>query len=391
MTTTTRRPEKPRWVWIPDADGGRVLAFVYIDKVAGPSAKGAAVGTPPTAEQVQRAVDEPDRTFRQPSNFRAMPLRAEEVLRLGLPKTPPWIGHFDGSPVPPPRGEPSREITGTVTQDARPVAGARVRLGLLSGPERELLHLDQGRSDAAGRFQFSLAPMSEVAVIADIVGASSSLIVVPADRSSATLELRRTASITGEIRRADVLCAGHVSIVGLDGGVHRVVTTKPAGHYRIDDVVPGTYAMQVAALDADHHPNGPTVVAHVTVDEGGVARRDFMLAVGVVIDVAVLLEHTDDGGGGDVYLVTGALAPRLASELRPLHRTPALRSARSMQIKGRRMTTQFCDVTPGEYTLCVVPRGYFRPYANDQPVASLRIIVEYEPQAVEIALPALVR
>ena len=77
--TTTDRPAKTRWVWIRERDGGRVLAFQYVDPVAGPSAKGARVGEPPSADDVRRAVDRPDRTFRQPRQFSAMPVRPDEA------------------------------------------------------------------------------------------------------------------------------------------------------------------------------------------------------------------------------------------------------------------------------------------------------------------------
>src|SRR5688572_1692584 len=105
-----------RWAWIPDGDAW-VLAFTYVDPVAGPSAKGAVVGNPPTLEQIRNAIDRPDRTFRQPEAFGAIAISAEDALRFGLPKDPPWIGHFDGRPIPPPRGEPSRDVTAYVHRE----------------------------------------------------------------------------------------------------------------------------------------------------------------------------------------------------------------------------------------------------------------------------------
>src|SRR5690242_10169756 len=54
-----------RWLWI-EAAGGTYLAFYYVDRSAGPSAKGAAVGEPPTAEQLKKAIEMPSNTFREP-------------------------------------------------------------------------------------------------------------------------------------------------------------------------------------------------------------------------------------------------------------------------------------------------------------------------------------
>src|SRR5215813_5102602 len=118
-----------RWVWIPEPGGTWVLAFVYVDPSAGPSAKGGVVSSPPTREEVRQAIDHPDRTFRQPAAFGAIPISPEDALRLGLPKDPPWIGFFETKPVPPPRGETSRTVTAVVHRRGVAVVGARVRIG----------------------------------------------------------------------------------------------------------------------------------------------------------------------------------------------------------------------------------------------------------------------
>src|ERR1041385_2014300 len=117
-----------RWVWIP-APEGWLLAFTYVDPTAGPSAKGAVVRDPPTPEQIRNAIDHPDLTVRDPVRFGAVAIGAEEALRLGLPKDPPWIGFFTGKPVPPPRGEASRDVTVTVTFERKVVSGCTGRMG----------------------------------------------------------------------------------------------------------------------------------------------------------------------------------------------------------------------------------------------------------------------
>jgi hypothetical protein len=56
-----------------------------------------------------------------------------------LPKDPPWIGHFERKPIPPPRGKPSRSVVAFVHRQGVPAAGVRVRIGRVMGPTRELM------------------------------------------------------------------------------------------------------------------------------------------------------------------------------------------------------------------------------------------------------------
>jgi hypothetical protein len=97
-----------RWIWI-EPPGARVLAYRYVDRAAGASAKGAAVSAAPTPEELAAAVERPDRTFRQPDTFGARALDAAEVRALGLPERPPWVAIFEGdAPAPPPwRADPA--------------------------------------------------------------------------------------------------------------------------------------------------------------------------------------------------------------------------------------------------------------------------------------------
>ena len=379
--TTTDKPAKTRWVWIRERDGGRVLAFQYVDPVAGPSAKGARVGEPPSPEDVRRVVDHPDRTFRQPKQFSAMPVRPDEALRLGLPRDPPWIGHFEDKPIPPRRGEPSRVVAGRVVQNGEPVAGARVRLGLLIGPD--LIRLDERQSDAAGRFEFPLAPVGKGAVIADVAGASSRLVSC-AEVDEVELVLARTGVITGEVHRAGALAPAQVSIYGRDGEPYRLTSTRTPGIYRLDDVVPGGYEIRATALDSERMTNGVPVVEAIEVTEGATVTRDFTLIAGAVVQIIVLL---GSARSGRVHLIAGDVSPSFGSELRPLYHTPALRSANSMSSKDGVMKTAFCDVGPGEYTVCAEPWDSAGSGRADQPVVSKRIVVGDADQAVLLTLP----
>jgi hypothetical protein len=375
-------PPKTRWVWIEAPEGGRVLAFTYVDPMGGPSAKGAVVSVPPTEADVRKAVDHPDRTFRRPDTFGAKPVSPEEALRLGLPGDPPWIGFFEGKPVPPPRGQPSRTVTGRVLRDGAPVAGIRVRLGHVAGPAHELLPLDERRTDKDGRFEFPLAPMDSVSVIAEGQGESSRITEVP-DDTGLELTLEPVGALEGSIRRAGRPVEAQVSLVGLDGGPHRIARSGVDGRYRATDIVPGRYSVTVEALDADGMTNGPPVVEELEVADSRPVTRDFALAAGSVVRVSVLLD--DDGQRGHVYLLAGRVAPQRESELRPLFASPVLRSANRLSIARRRMTTEFRDVVPGEYTVCVAPEE--RDVSRDPPVASLHVQVGAEPQTVEIILP----
>ncbi|MCC6336476.1 MAG: hypothetical protein IT380_21125 [Myxococcales bacterium] len=69
----------------------RVLAFRYVDRQAGPSAKGAYLAdVQPTPEEAQEAATRPAVTVRLAPAFTLVPLSDAEVQRLGLPARPQW-------------------------------------------------------------------------------------------------------------------------------------------------------------------------------------------------------------------------------------------------------------------------------------------------------------
>jgi hypothetical protein len=378
-------PVKPRtrWVWIPDPEG-RALAFTYVDRMAGPSAKGAKIGDAPGEAEIRRAVDHPDVTYRDPERFGAVPVSPEEALRLGLPKDPPWIGHFEPKPIPPPRGEPSRVVTGRVLRGGAPVRSARVKMGPVSGHARELIALDQRATDGDGCFAFPLAPMSEVFVIADIPGMSSRLVPVP-DEGPVDIELEPFGGMAGRIARAGAPVAAQVSLIGLDGGPHRVARSRGDGRYQVDDLVPGRYEVTVEALNRDGMTNGTRVLQQIGIAGGRTAARDFALAAGAVVHVSVALPAGADSA--HVFLVTGRIAVQRQSQLRPLFHTPALRSANQLSTKDGQLTTEFRDVMPGEYTVCAAPWDRSGGGDRDPPLASRVIAVAAAPLTVELALP----
>src|SRR5258705_6776565 len=71
-------PAKPtRWMWIT-AMGGPYLAYYYVDRTAGASAKGAHVSDPPTAAELEQVIKTPDHTFRDPVGAGARTLTPAE-------------------------------------------------------------------------------------------------------------------------------------------------------------------------------------------------------------------------------------------------------------------------------------------------------------------------
>jgi len=86
-------PEK-RWVRVKFRNSV-ILGFAYVDKMAGPSIKGASVSPPLTPEKIDRIVNEARATVRVPPfPIPIEPLSEEEVRQLGLPTVPSWYTEF---------------------------------------------------------------------------------------------------------------------------------------------------------------------------------------------------------------------------------------------------------------------------------------------------------
>ncbi|MEJ7602551.1 MAG: carboxypeptidase-like regulatory domain-containing protein, partial [Kofleriaceae bacterium] len=285
-----------RWVWIP-VDRKWALAFLYTDKMAGPSAKGAVIDNPPTMEQIREAIDRPNRTFRDPARFGAVPIGAEAALQLGLPKDPPWIGHFEDKPVPPPRGEPSRTVVAVVTQHGQVVRGAEVRIGHVHGNARELLALDTRLSDADGRCVFPLAEVKDLAIHATTSTAGSKLVEVGQTRDLVELPLLAFGALEGMVTKQGRPVVGSVSITGRDGGVHHVRRGDPTGTYRIEGVIPGEYDVRVEGIDPSTHMTaGTPTLDRVVLLEGQRVRRAFVRVAGSKLVVRRRVEHNSHNG-----------------------------------------------------------------------------------------------
>lgn len=170
-----------RWVWIALPDGERVLAYTYDDPAAGPSAKGGAVSSARTQAELRAAIEHPDRTFRDPGAFGAIAVGAEEALRLGLPKDPPWFAAFEGR-APARRVEATRHVTVFVRRGGELVRGAKVTLG-----DHELV------ADATGRCDFLQAPAHALDAVAVLDGETSARVEVPPGARSVVLEMPRRA------------------------------------------------------------------------------------------------------------------------------------------------------------------------------------------------------
>jgi hypothetical protein len=376
---------RTNWVWLT-LGNEQVLAFCYVDSSAGPSARGAAAATPPSAEQVRRAVDRPDRVVREPDRFEPRPILAEEALRLGLPKDPPWIGFFDGRPVPPARGEAMRTVSARVTLRGAPVPNARVRIGDLV--RQEFLGIATEHCDENGRCEFPLAPTSEVFAIADAEGVASNPTQVQPD-GTVVLKLLGVGSFVGTVARSGIPTAGHITIIARRGGV-RCVYGNADGSFQIDDLAPDVYEVRVRGVDpASSMASGPTVFDTIAVEPAVRVHRDYALVAGVPVRVSVAV--SDKFQHVHVYLVSGACAPQTSAELRALCSSlgqAAWLMANHTTNDGKWLKTEFADTQPGEYTLCIHPVVRTGP-ALEQTTSCQSLVVGNESVSVTMHAPEL--
>ncbi|MEZ4222503.1 MAG: hypothetical protein R3B13_16305 [Polyangiaceae bacterium] len=371
------------WVWLRTGDGRRVLAFCYTDPMAGPSAKGGVVSDPPRTEEIRAAIDHPTQTFREPERFSPTAIGAEEQLRLGLPKDPPWIGFFDGRPVPPPRGEPSRTVRVAVVQQGQPVTKAKVTLGELI--RQSFLPLDERRTDATGVVEFPLAPTTPVHVIAQTKTCGSKLVPVP-DEGNVTLDLLGLSTLEGRTTRAGNPTRGVVSLVGRNGGRYRLEYGEHDGSYRIEGLVPDTYDVTVHGVHPVHKMlAGTPTFAVVEVAPNAKVPRDFELVAGVTVSFDIGLR--DMGQRVNVVLFRGNVAPTSLEESRALQQElgpSGFLSANWSEMDESRAHTELLDVTAGEYTAFVCFQGGPEPF----PVICHRVVVGQEDVAVQVEWPS---
>ncbi len=368
-----------------------MLAYVYDDPSAGPSARGRRVSAPPTPEEIRQAIDRPTQTFRRPEAFGAIPIGPDEALRMGLPKDPPWIGFFERKPVPPSRGEASRTLAALVHRGGAPVAGARVRIGHAVGAMRELFPLDTRLTDARGRCKFPLAPTTPIVALAEIAGGTSQLVDVYDELVE--LELVTPGVFAGTVQKAGVPCRGSISLAPLAGGMHRVERSDGNGRYRIDGVVPGTYDVRIESIDPyTRMTAGTPTYDQIVIGAGETAQRDYDLVAGVTVHVTVAIENVHHAG--HVFLLAGATAPPTLPALYELYNAldaRLRRTANSLTSTDTEMTTSFLDVQPGTYTVCTSPWGRYGDSHPAQPVASATIVVGEQPVFVQLVLPPLRR
>jgi hypothetical protein len=82
-----------RWVWIDRLPDEPFVAFVYLDRHAGPSAKGGLPTEPDVATM-------PSRTIRLSPQLSLRELTADEVRVRKLPARPVWLDHYGPQPDP---------------------------------------------------------------------------------------------------------------------------------------------------------------------------------------------------------------------------------------------------------------------------------------------------
>ena len=84
------RPVGERWVWVVEREM-TYLAYEYDEPGRGRSARGSIVSTPPTAVEVQNAVERPNYTLLIAAGLgESRVLDDAELHALGLPRVPPW-------------------------------------------------------------------------------------------------------------------------------------------------------------------------------------------------------------------------------------------------------------------------------------------------------------
>lgn len=377
-----------RWCWITIGTE-RVLAFRYKDPHAGPSAKGAVVSSAATPDEVRTAVDHPDRTVRDPDRFGAVAIGAEDALHMGLPRDPPWIGFFENKPVPPPRGEDSRVITAIVLQDGEPVQGVHVELGELFG--HELLPLDKKSTDALGRAKFPLGRMKTIAIVAKGSRAGSKVIEVHHSRDIVEVPIQPYALLAGAITRGGAPCAGHVTLTPRDGGVLQVERCNDRGMYRVGNIVPGEYDVEVKGIDARTHMSaGTPAIERMTFAPGEQVTKDFVLVAGTRVSIRARLLDKDTTG--NIYLLPGTVSPATSVELRDLLNKLGrgnYHAANSTSYNDTEMSTELLDVVPGAYTLCIEPWDRRGAGHREQPVTITPVTVQGAQIEVTSSVPRL--
>ncbi len=373
-----------RWVWIKEQNGAYVLAFTYFDSQAGPSAKGGVVTDVP--ESWANAVEHPDRTFRDPKAFGATPLTEEEAKRRGLPDEPPWLSIFTEGVARVAAATDGTRITGRVLLDGAPTSfGVDVSLGILMG-NGDFLPVDKCAPDGDGTFSFAAPAKGEHALIAE--GGSLGSAYAPATVGAPiTLNVFRVATLNGRVQRNG---KGERAQVQLKPKGHvarqRLTRADREGAFSVTGLTPGRYSVEVMGLDRGGMINGTPTTDELELATAEIAERTYTLVSGVAVRVTVETHKADNSENAHVYLLTGTVTPQCHGDVRPLFRTPALRSANSLSRKGGIVSTQFLDVAPGPYTLVSLP-DRFGQTTDQTPVVFVHFEVGGADQDVKLSLP----
>jgi hypothetical protein len=239
------------------------------------------------------------------------------------------------------------------------------------------------RTETAADGSFSMPkPHDEkmtIVVLAEAPSLCSSY--VPASDGPISLELHRVATLEGTVRRAGKVVAAQVRMARKDGPApYRLASGRDDGTFRVSDLVPGNYEVEVQGYDAGHMTNGATTRDTIALRIGETATRDFTLSTGVRIDVIVDPRNPDNKTFASVGLVTGHMTPARYGDVRKLFRTPAYRGANSLSIdKAGCIKTHFLDVPAGPYTVVAAMNVGSFSAGDDAPVAFVHVTAESEP------------
>lgn len=372
-----------RWVWIKEENGAYVLAFTYFDSQAGPSAKGAVVTQ--AAESWTKAVEHPDRTFRDPKAFGAIPISEDEARQRGLPAEPPWLSIFTEGVARVPAAPDGSRIEGRVLLDGAPASfGVEVRLGKRFGTD--FLPVDKCTPAADGTFDFKKPAKGEHFLLAESKGLCSKYVRAEGG-APITLEVLRAGSLSGRLQRDGKPTRGQVRASSVDDSAPARLTRAEAdGTYRLSGLLPGRYAIEVLGVDSGNMVNGTPTTDTIDVASGEVLERDYVILGGAAVRVTVQTNTPDNSDHANVYLIAGTLTPKVHGDVRPLFRTPAFRSANSSSRKAGIVSTQFLDVLPGPYTLCTF-RDRRTGTKDDMALVVAHIEVGATDQDVRLELP----
>lgn len=261
-----------------------------------------------------------------------------------------------------------RGLSGIVVADGKPVAGATVYAGRMifgtgsSSAAQMMNPMGRGTKTATtgddGVFTLSGFGDGDLTIVAEhpSIGRSKAL-RLPTDmpgQSELTLELQVFGALSGVLRQGGKPAEGvFVSAQSTTSpGALYNVASGPDGTYRFDKLAPDTY--KVSATLGMPMMGMKFYSKQVTVPSGKEVTIDLAVEPGAVTLTVTPRPKAGELGVASVWLTTGAIAVKTASEL-GLRMAQAGPGASQWIILRQGEPAVFKDVVPGAYTACVAP------------------------------------